>query len=146
MTRFPGQFVALSNEDAQPFKQKCSLWIPVSRFQHRRRSLMLTILSVLLVVGSVTSADAQERKLTSIFTKLGFTNIIEVPFETFPAGTYDLRLLVEFSSLSKQNKISTYPLNLSTFQVLITGPQGRFGFTHPQISQRFVAEFPFGLA
>ena len=71
---------------------------------------------------------------------------MERPRQTFPAGTYELQLLAEFSAYHEGNIVSRYPVGTSLFQVLFTGPEGNFGFTSPPISTQFTAFARFGLA
>jgi hypothetical protein len=110
-----------------------------------RRLVYRTALFLLLrvVLGPVETTSAQEPSLLEIFTHLGFTNIVEVSEETFPPGTYDLRLLAEFSE--NRNSVSQYPVGTDQFQELITSAEGNFGFTDPPITKRLVTSVQFGL-
>ena len=89
----------------------------------------------------------QELSLTEILAGLGFANIQERPRrQTFPAGTYSLQLLAEFSAFHAENTISRYRVRTSSFIALISGPEGNFGFTDPPVVKEFTSPFRFGLA
>ena len=107
------------------------------------------VLFLVIMIGFTGTVEAQEPSLLNIFATLGFTNLIEVPGETFPPGTYELTLLAEFSDGHAGNTISIYQTATSGFQVLISGAEGNVGFTIFPIVKNFTrleAEAPWGLA
>jgi hypothetical protein len=118
----------------------------ISTSGSERRLVYRTALFLLLgvVLGAIGTASAREPTLLEIFTRLGFTNIVEVSDETFPTGTYDLHLLAEFTV--NRNTIGYYPVGTDQFQALITGSEGNFGFINPPVTHRFVTQAQFGLA
>jgi hypothetical protein len=98
------------------------------------------------MLGATGAVDAAEPDLITILHTLGFTNIVETTDETFPAGTYALTLLAEFSDGHAQNFVSFYPVGTDQLRVRIGGPEGNYGYTTPQIDKQLSSQTRFGLA
>jgi len=90
--------------------------------------------------------QAAEPSLIEVLNHLGFTNIAEVPIETFPAGTYNVTLYAEFAAYHAQNEISYYEVGTTTYNLLISGPEGGFGYINPPLTKIFTVNSQFGLS
>ncbi len=115
-----------------------------------KTSLTLYLIIFLGIVSSISflpnQVHAEEPSLIEIFNHLGFTNVAEVPIETFPAGTYNITLYAEFAAYHAQNEISYYEVGTTTYNLLISGPEGDFGYINPPLTKIFTVNSQFGLS
>lgn len=120
-----------------------------------RKALILAV-AVLVVLSlplfqHVLPVHASEPTLTDIFNSLGFSNVTQLTFETFPAGTYNITLYAKFGGDNPDyvdaNELSYYQVNTSSFNVLFTPSEPTiFGYVTPPLTKTFSADYQFGLS
>ena len=120
----------------------------------RLRSAELAIVGIMitlfLFLPFVLPARAEEPlaepSLVTILQALGYTNIVLSTAQTFPAGTYEARLLAEYGSYHETNTFSYYPTGTNNFILLFSGPEGNFGYVTPPLVKTFTSVTTFGFS
>ncbi len=116
-----------------------------------KKKLASGMISTLLLVGLLALAFniqhvRAEPGVISILHALGFTNIVESTAETFPPGTYEVKLYAEFAAYHPSNTLSWYVVGTSSFHLLFSGSEGNFGYVSPPIVKSFIAYEQLGLS
>ena len=101
---------------------------------------------VLLLIPFIVSSAYAEPTLSEVFQDLGFTSVVEVDVEVFPAGFYEITLYAEFAGFNEENNLSYYEIGIDAYVLLFDGPEGGFGYITPPITRTLVAECAFGLS
>lgn len=114
----------------------------------RRLVLGVFVLAVafLFISYIVIPVHASEPSLAEVFEHLGFTEVVEVDVETFPAGLYEITLYAEFAAYSDENELSYYEVGTSTYNLIFVGPDGGSGYLDPSLTEAFAAGCEFGLS
>jgi hypothetical protein len=115
--------------------------------------LALTIIIVLTLRAPQMQVRADEPSLETILGSLGFTHILEVTNETFPAGTYKVTLYAEYAGYRDDNTLKWYLSSETepTLNLIFDGPEGvppgqPMGMVSPPITKSIAPAGPFGLA
>jgi hypothetical protein len=102
----------------------------------------------------VKAAEAPpEPSLESILNSLGFTNIVEITDETFPAGTYKVTMFAEYTVNRDVNTLNWYDATPEdpTLNLIFSGPEGvppgqPMGMVSPPLTKTVTTPVQFGLA
>lgn len=106
---------------------------------------IVTLLFALILASCIIAPAYAEPNLIDILNNLGFTNIIETNFETFPPGKYNITLYAEFANYHGENELTYYEANTSNFTPIFTGPEGGSGYVSP-ITKEFTANYKLGFS
>jgi uncharacterized repeat protein (TIGR02543 family) len=128
--------------------------LPREKETLRLRSAELAILGVLiafsLFLPFILSARAEEPlaepSLVTVLNTLGYTNIALSSVQTFPAGTYETKLLAEFAGYHATNNFSYYPVGTSNFMLIFSGPEGNEGYVTPPITKALSCNTTLGFS
>jgi hypothetical protein len=128
--------------------------LPREKETLRLRSAELAIVGVLiafsLFLPSILSARAEEPlaepSLVTVLNTLGYTNIALSSVQTFPAGTYETKLLAEFAGYHATNDFSYYPVGTNDFMLIFSGPEGNEGYVTPPITKTFSCNTTIGFS
>jgi hypothetical protein len=106
----------------------------------------MVILFLLLpfILPAKAEATLAEPSLVTILNTLGYTNFVLSTAQTFPAGTYEARLLAEYAGYYDTNEFSCYPVDTSDFALLFSGPEGGYGYVTPPVIKTFSSNTTFG--
>jgi len=106
---------------------------------------IVTLLFALILASCIIAPAYAEPNLIDILNNLGFADIIETNFETFPPGKYNITLYAEFANYHGENELSYYEANTSNFNPIFTGPEGGSGYVSP-ITKEFTANYELGFS
>ncbi len=129
-----------------------SIFLPREKETLRLSSAELAIVGAIVVVSVflplIASTRAEETlaepSLVTILSTLGYNNIALSTAQTFPAGTYEARLLAEYAAYHETNEFSYYPVSTSNFTLLYSGPEGNYGYVTPPVIKTFSSDTTFG--
>ena len=106
--------------------------------------MIVVFLFLPLVLSTRAEETLAEPTLVTILNTLGYTNIALSTAQTFPAGTYEARLLAEYAAYHETNEFAYYPVGTSNFILLYSGPEGNYGYVTPPVIKTFSSATTFG--
>jgi len=96
--------------------------------------------------GALSEQTFLEPNLATILNSSGFKNIEDSTDETFSSGRYNVTLYAEYGSYYNLNNLSWYPVGTSSYNLIFSGTDGRFGYVQPPINRSFSTTSTFGLS
>ena len=119
------------------------------QLRSRELAILGLIVAIFLCLPFAPPARTEqtlEPTLVTVLNTLGYTNISLSSAQTFPAGTYEVKLLAEFAGYHATNNFSYYPVGTSNFALIFSGPEGNEGYVTPPIVKTFSCNTPLGFS